>query len=90
MSRRMADWTSDSSMGCGGNISSSCLSSDGLSISSIFPHAPAVLGQTCMPTDTGTCKRLLTKQCSYPDLGVFVLVQTLFPFFGSGALNNEG
>ena len=87
----MADWTSDSSMGCEGHISSQCLSVGGFFIVSSVRQFPSALGPpVCMLAHIGTCKRLLTKQCSHSGLGVFVGVQTLFPFSGGGTLNEEG
>ena len=85
----MADWTSDSLMGCEGIIQSPYLYGDRFCNSSDLHYVPSVLGTLlCLSSDIGNPERLLTEQCSHPHLGVPVLVQALFPCSGSGALND--
>ena len=43
-----------------------------------------------MPADIGNSERLFTEQLSDPGLGVYVLVQALFPFSGCGIFDNGG
>ena len=75
-------------MACESIIASSCQYGDGFFMCSGPHHVLAVLGPLCLPADFGNVERLLTEQYSHPDLGVLVLVQTLLPFSGSGALND--
>ena len=84
----MEDWTIRSLTGCAGIISSCLLLGKRIFISSGLPDVLAALGPLLMSSDIGTRKCLLTKQCFHPGLGVLVLVSTLLPFSGSGALDN--
>ena len=86
----MADWTSESLMGCEGIISSCCLHGARILIGGSLLHAPFILGPLRMPTDSRNSERLLTEQCSHPDLGVNVLVQARFPFPCSRESNGQG
>ena len=81
---KMANWTAGSLIGGPGIILSSFMLGTRILSGSSLLDASAALGPLCMPSDIGSCKRLLTKQCSRPRTGVPLLVQA-FLFSGSGS-----
>ena len=86
---KLADWACSSLSSCAGIISSCFLFCEGNHIGSSLLDVSAILGPLCVPPDIGNGKRLLTKQCSRPGLGVPVLVQTFLPLSGTGALDDR-
>ena len=85
---KMAYWTWTSFAGCAGISPSSLLFGKGILTRSAPVDASAVLGPLRMPRDIDNRKRLLTKQCSHPNLGVPVLVEACLPFANSEALHD--